>query len=276
MTSTAALPQPWFPEHINGVICPLAQAKLYPYPAPDGDFWMRKGLPYLCPDGISGDELSGRTPVISVGSNRAPLQLRRKFGLDAELPVTACVLNDCDITYAATLSFYCAVPATATPSIGTSVRLNIAWLDDAQLTRMHDTEALGVAYDFIRLNDDIVTIENPTKHAVFNQPIYGYQSRSGLLSLPHQIAPLPIAHAAIAAKGRVFESMDELAVLTAVKNLMGGGASPLDDWLLNIRGDKGLRLSVVEQMKAYAVLPPESFLSWKIVAADAPNRHAYI
>lgn len=267
---TAPLSPKWFPDHIDGIIAPLAQAKLYPYPAPEGDFWMRGGLPELRPDGIHPDELRGRTPVISVGSNRAPLQLRRKFGLTAELPVTACILHDCDITYAATLSFYCASPATACPSPGTSVTLNITWLDPDQLANMHETEALGVAYDFVRLNDGLVDHGDRPDHAVFQQPIYGYQSRSGLLQFSGQ----PIAHQAIPATGRIFDAMNEAEVLAAINARTCGADQnilPLDHWLDAMREDRQLRLDVMEKLDAYSMPISTRSAPWEVMPIKAKN-----
>ncbi|MCE2516836.1 MAG: hypothetical protein J4F41_03160 [Alphaproteobacteria bacterium] len=270
----------WFPEHTGGTICPRAQARLYPYPAPSGDFWMRNGLPELRPDGITADELAGRTAVISVGSNRAPLQLRRKFGLEAELPVTACVLKDCDVVYAATLSYYCAAPATACPSPGTSVTLNITWLDDAQLLHMHDTEALGIAYDFVRLDDGCVDHGRRQGGAVFDQPVYGYQSRSGLYAPDGE----PLAHALIPAEGRRFDAVTEDAVLTRIKAMAGkkmagkkmAGAEdqPLDDWLDAMRADRQLRLQVMARMNE--VMMPLPLAPWQVMDVAAANPDEYL
>lgn len=218
----------WFPDHIDGAIAPLSQARLYPYPAPDGDFFMRDGLPHLAKEMITADHLRGRLPVLSVGSNRAPLQLRRKFGTDAFIPVTACILKDCDIVFAAALSYYGAVPATACPSPGTMVRLNIAWLDPAQLRHMHDTEALGIAYDFICLDQGQVD-HGPradADDAVFAAPIYGYQSRAGLVQGQYG----PVAHADIPATGRRFEEMNEASMLEDVMKRTCG-EDDLDAWI---------------------------------------------
>ena len=249
------LPPRWCPEHINGVITSTAQARLYPYPAPQTDYWMRDGLPELRPDGIRGDELLGRTAVISVGSNRAPLQLRRKVGPSATLPVTTCRLLDCDIVFAATLSFYCASPATACPSPGTVVDLNIAWLDDAQLLTMHETEALGVAYDYIKLADGMVdhnVQHQRANHPVFDSPVFGYQSRSPLLDLGRGI----IAQAPIPHQGRVFDPMVQVDVLTALQHHVGDHGD-LDDWIMRMREDRPYRLSVMGQMDGLtAECPP--------------------
>ena len=95
--------------------------------------------------------------MLSVGSNRAPVQLLRKFGNAALVPVTPAILHDCDIVHAATVSYYGAVSCTAFPSSGTDVMLNVAWLDEAQLQVMHRTEAVGVAYDYVRLFTGTVT-----------------------------------------------------------------------------------------------------------------------
>ena len=274
----ATLSPLWFPDHHDGTICPRAQAKLYPYPAPEGDFWMRNGIPELRPDGIRPDELCGRTAVLSVGSNRAPLQLRRKFGEDAELPVTACVLKDCDIVYAATLSYYCAAPATACPSPGTSVTLNIAWLDDLQLRHMHDTEALGIAYDFVRLDEGLVdhlSAKRSSGGAPADAAIYGYQSRSGLYGQDG----VPLAHAMIPAEGRRFPAMTEIEVLDRIKSQtreswQGAGSTSLDDWLDALRADRELRLQVMAQMQEEMVpLPPSP---WQVMDVAAANPDDYL
>ena len=177
-----ALPENWFPEHVGGEIAPLAQALLYPYPAPAGDFYMRDGLPLEAPHGIDPGALYGRVPVLSVGSNRAPLQLRRKFGAGASLPVTSCQLIDADVVFAASLSFYCAIPATACPSPGTVARLNVTWLDQAQLDHMHDTEAVGIAYDYVQIGTGVVDHGQRPADKVFDQPVFGYQARAGVLA----------------------------------------------------------------------------------------------
>lgn len=266
------LPLKWFPEHDNdGEICPLAQAKLYPYPAPDGDFVMQGGLPELRPDGIPPDELSGRTPVISVGSNRAPLQLRRKFGLKPRLPITACVLKDCDVGYAATLSFYCAAPATAFASAGTSVALNIVWLDDDQLHHMHDTEAVGIAYDYVCFDKGQIDHGKRPDDEVFEQAVYGYQSRAGLLGFNGK----PIALKAIQATKRKTSAMTESEVLTQIKAIAGEKSCPLDDWLARLRADRIKRQGVMEQIAEYA-LPEPPITPWQVIPTTAKNPDQYL
>ncbi len=272
--SPPTLPQNWFPDHDDtGQITPLAQAKSYPYPAPQGDFWMRDGLPELRPDGIKASECQSRHPVISVGSNRAPLQLRRKFGDRANLPVTACVLHDCDIVYAATMSYYCAVPATAYPSPGTKVFLNIAWLDDDQLTHMHATEALGVAYDFVQLDDGLVDHGVRDDMAFFDQPVFGYQSRAPMMAID-PVAHVPVAHATIPAEGRQFQALDQAAMLSHLKSIAGADHLHLDDWLESLRADKTKRLDVMAQLSSHAVALGDA--PWRILDATATGIDRYL
>ena len=132
--------------------------------------------------------LAGRTAVLSVGSNRAPVQLRRKFGDTAVVPVTPAILHDCDIVHAATISYYGAVSCTAHPSAGTDVMLNIAWLDPDQLQIMHRTEALGIAYDYVRMFAGLCGASSGTTAAggeivKASEPVFGYSARSGVLDV---------------------------------------------------------------------------------------------
>ena len=123
----------------------LARAFGYPYPAPAGDFLLRDGAVHpLEPDLPLGD----RVAVLGVGSNRAPEQLRRKFGDQAVVPVTTARLRDHDVVYSAHMASYGSIPATLIASPGTTVTVALNWLTTAQLRRMHETEAIGVNYDY--------------------------------------------------------------------------------------------------------------------------------
>ena len=118
------------------------RASDYPYAAPEGAYVLDHGRLLQLSD---ASVLEGRAAVLSVGSNRAPVQLRRKFGNKAVVPVTPLILHDCDVVHAAAISYYGAVSCTAFPSRGTDVMLNAAWLDPEQLQVMHRTEALGLS-----------------------------------------------------------------------------------------------------------------------------------
>lgn len=133
----------------------LLRAFLYPYAAPDHDFLFRGGnvIPMMAGDIAS--QTSGRTPVLAVGSNRAPVQLTRKFthqNLSDEIPVTHGWLAHHDIVYSPHITGYGAVPATLAPSPGTRVRVSITWLTPTQLSHMHVTESVPAHYSFVQLH----------------------------------------------------------------------------------------------------------------------------
>ena len=269
-----ALPENWFPEHVGGEIAPLAQALLYPYPAPAGDFYMRDGLPVEAPQGIAPEALYGRVPVLSVGSNRAPLQLRRKFGAGASLPVTSCQLIDADVVFAASLSFYCAIPATACPSPGTVARLNVTWLDQAQLDHMHDTEAVGIAYDYVQIDAGVVNHGQRPADKVFDQPVFGYQARAGVLARDGS----PVAQRGIAATGRQFAEADQAEMLTWARQVtdkdVTTSQTPLEGWITSLRSSRPSRDHVIAALAGHAHLPEKQ--PWQVVDAVSRNPDAFL
>ena len=209
-------------------LTPKEQAFLYPYSAPDGAYLMTEGTVVALED-LS--LLQGRIAVLSVGSNRAPRQLLRKFGPAATVPVTPAILHDCDICHVANIAPYGAVPCSAFPSRGTSVRLNIAWLDKVQLAKMHATESLGDAYEFICWHDSKIhhQIEVPA------QPIYGYASLIGMLPSADQ---MPMALAAIEAQDRSFQTTSQREAMVQAQALSAVGADlALDEWVLFMQQD---------------------------------------
>ena len=272
----AGLPPRWFPEHRDGEMAPFARAVLYPYPVPDCDFLMERGLPRLVPGGIGADKLRGRVPVLSVGSNRAPLQLRRKFGAQASLPVTAAVARGIDVVFASLLSSSSAVPATGFPSPGAAVELNVAWLDAGQLAHMHETEARGTAYDFIRYHPGLVDHgDRPDRgDEVFAQPVHGYESRFGVLGLDGR----PVAHSAVGSRGRAFPEMDGRAMLERVRELAADSGVPrevsLEAWVMAMRGAREARVAVTRAMEAAAIRPDR--VPWDIVEGSAGDPDAYM
>ncbi len=56
------------------------------------------------------------------------------------------------------------------------VELNVLWLNEEQLEIMHLSEALGVAYSFVKLKLDTVKI----KDFKYKKPVYGYISIAGV------------------------------------------------------------------------------------------------
>ncbi len=122
-------------------------ALTYPYVAPSYSYLYHQGQ--ICPMiGNWGRVLHGRHPVIAYGSNRAPRQLWRKFGESETIPVTRARLTGFEIVYSAHFAGYGAMPATLIPSAGTICEVFLVWLTDAQLLRMHESEARGIHYEY--------------------------------------------------------------------------------------------------------------------------------
>jgi len=88
----------------------------------------------------------------------------------------------------------------------------VTWLTDAQLQRMHETEAVGVNYDYTRLHDINLTIENgdtlDTAHA--------YLSRRGCLNRDGK--PVPLAE--LPTQNRTWTSMSQGEVLDYARSLI--------------------------------------------------------
>lgn len=248
------------------------RASDYPYAAPEGAFILENGRLREFDDAAV---LQGRTAVLSVGSNRAPVQLLRKFGNAALVPVTPAILHDCDIVHAATVSYYGAVSCTAFPSSGTDVMLNVAWLDEAQLQVMHRTEAVGVAYDYVRLFTGTVThlpvlsaggdIVSPS------QPVFGYSARSGVLDLG---AGQPGGLARIPARNRRFPTLAQERAAALVHSFVSATDGGLklgeerDEFITRVVGDRECRRAVNSHLTARA-LHAEG--PWKIQPVNADD-----
>jgi len=245
----------------------IDRARLYPYSAPSGGYLLANGVLYNLDQNMIDRHqwiFDGRVAVLSVGSNRAPVQLRRKFGDAAIIPVTPARLFDCDIVHAAMLGFYAAVPCTAFPCAGCIVSLNVAWLDAEQLEQMHRTEGIGVAYDYVMMQDVVHDLLVP------DQPVYGYSARSGVLDYADGI---PAALPAIAAVGRRFPAVSQADAAARVRQLTGCDDSRSHaEFIADIQHDKSARDAVIAGLKKYALFaetPPWHAVSVSVSGIDA-------
>lgn len=253
------------------------RASDYPYAAPEGAFLLDQGRLRALDNAAV---LAGRTAVLSVGSNRAPVQLLRKFGDHAVVPVTPAILHDCDIVHAATVSYYGAVSCTAFPSPGTDVMLNVAWLDDAQLVDMHRTEAVGVAYDYVRLLTGTVThLPVPAAGGDIvhgSQPVYGYSARSGVLDLG---AGQPAGLSRIPARNRRFPTLDQNSAASIVQAFIAGIDPDLglgterDSFVDRLTSDRDCRRTVNSHLRKRAI---HANGPWKPRRVDADGIAAFL
>jgi len=247
----------------------IDRARLYPYSAPDGGYILANGALYsLEQQDIDRHPwlFEGRVPVLSVGSNRAPVQLRRKFGDAAIVPVTPARLFDCDIVHAAMLGYYAAVPATAYPCAGCVVSLNIAWLDKLQLTQMHRTEAIGVAYDYVEMQKVVHDVTVP------DQPVYGYVARSGVLDCGDGA---PAALPMIPAVGRQFLTLTQAAAAARVRQIAGfDDARSHSEFIADIQREKYARDGVIELLRPFALFHDSP--DWRVMPVTVDGLDAYL
>jgi len=125
----------------------LALATDYPYAAPDDSYLFALGEARgLSAAGWRSYDFGQRVPVVAHGSNRSPQQLFRKFGRDAEIPVTYGRLAGFDVVYAAHVARYGAVTSTLAAVPGVAARVALTWLTPAQLAFMHETERMNYTY----------------------------------------------------------------------------------------------------------------------------------
>ena len=255
-------------------ISEVDRAYKYPYDAPEGGFVLASGrslnLEQAQLDQMDEDPnfgvLAGRTPVLSVGSNRAPVQLLRKFGPDSLLPVTPARLHDCDITHAAILGYYAAVPCTAFPSPGTIVDLNVVWLDDYHLAQMHRTEGINVAYDFVVME----TVEH--QFTVRPGPVFGYAARAGVLDCGDGE---PAGLSAIPSHGRKFKTLTQAEANAKLRELaMVDDDRSMIQFITEMQADKSARDAIIERLRPHAIQahkPP-----WQVQAVNIDGVDAYL
>jgi hypothetical protein len=84
-----------------------------------------------------------RTPVLAIGSNASPAQLRRKManaGLPTQIPVTAVTVRGLTVGVSAHVSRPGYLPATPVPDPAAESQLWVLWLDAAALDAVDATE----------------------------------------------------------------------------------------------------------------------------------------
>jgi hypothetical protein len=209
----------------------VAHAKTYPFPVPGRSYVFRNGTPHDLED--HGFDRNGRTPVLAAGSNQSHEQLARKYSVlpgHVEIPIQRGLLDGFDSVYAAHLAGYGSVPSTFCPSPGTRVTTYVLWLDDVQLTRMHETER---NYTYDRLDGIRVEIDGAGE---IMDTAFAYTAVVGCLS----VDGAPVALAEIEAEGRVLRAMSQPEMLDHVRGRLDPDAQ-LDGFILAHIEDEALR-----------------------------------
>ncbi|MGC5009601.1 hypothetical protein ACLQ2R_02430 [Streptosporangium sp. DT93] len=133
--------------------------------------------------------LEARRPVIAVGSNAAPGQLRRKFaaaGIRPVAPLTPAAVHGVTPGVSAHVSRYAYLPATPVEAQGASL-LFVVWVDDTQLGVLDATEP---NYLRLVLPDDSFPATLPSGETL--PSCHVYVSRHGCL-VDEEGVPLPLA-----------------------------------------------------------------------------------
>lgn len=232
-----------FEPPMNGLADPLARAKAYPYPLLDCSYVIHADGHHPIADDAPLPDLDGRTPVLASGSNQSPDRLGTKFIDAAEetLPVVRSRIRDFDSVYSAHFSGYGSVPSTIQHTPGTTATLFVTWLTPRQLDRMHETEALGRNYDYVRLDGVSVTYAG----GGHLDHVFAYLSRRGCIVEDDQ--PIPLAR--VPAEGRRWQAMEQEEVLDAMRRRLSP-ETPLDTFIVQHIDDEKTRLARCDALQA--------------------------
>lgn len=200
------------------MISPIEHARAYPFAVPSHSYVLdENGWHELDHD----FETEGRHAVIASGSNASPDRLAAKFEtLDAPVYVTQAVLKDFDAVYSAHITSYGSIPATLAHAPGVEADVFVTWLTDDQLERMHETEALGQNYNYVRLDGiDLRLNDGETLDSA-----HAYISNWGCLNRGEK----PIALKELTAQNRIWTAMTQTEVLDYVQSLFKSDAKADD------------------------------------------------
>ncbi|NQU61024.1 MAG: hypothetical protein HQ512_07825 [Rhodospirillales bacterium] len=221
----------------------LNLAKSYPYEIPSRSFIFSGGAHEELVAGAPFPDVSGRKPVLAVGSNQSPEQLARKFkGPDiGTIPVSRGTLKDFDIVYSSHVASYGAIPTTLRHSPATLVTLSVTWLTPDQETRMHETEVTTSNYIFGKLDG----IELALSPEWVLSSAFVYSSRRGALVRDGH----PVAQAGAPAERRSWPSLTQVEIQTHVRDQTAPGEG-LDDFIHASVTDASIRTARTEALAA--------------------------
>ena len=217
----------------------IARALGYPYARPAGSFLFSGGKAKDLPPEM---DFRDRVPVLACGSNAAPAQLRRKYGASADhrIPVTAARLQDICCSYSAHFSSYGSVAAALHTAPGAISDVHITWLNEQELARMHETEAIGQNYRYVKI--DGIDLHCAVHGAV--QTIHAYVSLRGSLLLDGS----PVTLGGIDCRNACYPVMGQQAIQSRLRDSLAPGMD-LYDFIrqnitdANIRTDRTARLA---------------------------------
>ncbi|MFJ8192600.1 hypothetical protein ACIQ8D_22995 [Streptomyces sp. NPDC096094] len=165
---------------------PREEPLLYPgaWPRESGLLDGDRLLPLDRPVPEDGD---GRVPVLAIGSNASPGQLRHKmaeFGIDSPIPMVRTRVTGLDIGVSAHVSRMGYVSASPVGAPGVARELFVLWLDAEQLAVIDASEGVPMAsgnFDRAWLPAPAVRVEPLDGDGTVLRGAYAYVNRHGVL-----------------------------------------------------------------------------------------------
>lgn len=222
---------------------PVRRVLSYPFEVPSRSYVVAGGRYEELPDSALPPDVSGRRPVLALGSNQSPQRLIEKFkdGAFGAIPVIRARLRDFDIVYSAHVAAYGSIPATLRHCPGAAVTLFVNWLNETQLMRMHKTETATGNYHFGRL--DGITLRMETGSDLTSA--FVYVGRRGALARNGA----PVALAPVKAENRVWPALDQRQVQALVRDKLASG-QPLESFVQNAIADAAVRKARADALAA--------------------------
>lgn len=224
----------------------LKRALGYPYTLPDASYIVDNGavLPLLAAE--MPRHRTGRIPVLAIGSNQSPDQIRRKFSGPDWLPIPCekCRLEEFDTVFSAHITAYGSIAAALHPSPGTTVSLFINWLDESHMSHMHATELGNENYVYARL--DGVRVLTEFSHEMTS--VYFYRSNTGAYAPKNQ--PIPLAE--VPADNRRWKAMRQIDVQSFV-HARSEPECTLEDFVLSSISKTETRRSRTAELRTQAI-----------------------
>ncbi len=209
----------------------VKQALSYPYAFPARSFLFKQGGALPADQALRDfeDLKAGRIPILAYGSNRSPVQLRRKFSDNAVIPVMTSWLADHEIAYAGHITRYGSVPATLVPCQDVAVEVAVMWVDAAQLLVLDETEGDGVRYQRVKMSDLTLAVYG----VGVVKDVQAYIAINGALAVDGQMR----AVAAFSAKKRTLPALHQDQLQAELRLFLGVGDDEAQFVLDNIRNE---------------------------------------
>tara|TARA_Y100000588_G_C14188938_1_gene897095 strand:- start:760 stop:1614 length:855 start_codon:yes stop_codon:yes gene_type:complete len=186
--------------------------------------------------GIQTSSLAAsRIPVLASGSNASPVRLKEKFHNELKqtvIPVIQYSIKNLLPVFSAKFASYGSITATLQQAQNTETKMFVTFLSLEQLRKMHQTEAIGDEYDFVRLSQ--VEMRQTTSEPTEKKSVYAYLSRKGVFNLNEQ--QFTLDSRAAPAEGFAYRTQTEM--LTQAHHLLSP-QKDLEHFILeNITDDK--------------------------------------